>query len=393
MQREELRVHPAEAVSPSLPATPPRPSFPAIDVLRATAALMVLVFHVIVLGHWDGFPTTGPLRVFRNGWAGVDLFLVISGFVIALAALDGYDRQGTGFRTPFAVRRLARILPLYLVTGAVYLFVTRPEMLSGPLAELLGRLAAFLLFVQNLLPGWHGAINGPSWSVALEMQFYLLMLCITPWLARTRALPSLIGALLVAALYRLATTWLLPAQTHPITERFVYLTQLPGVIDLFGLGMLLALAVRSGRGWLARVLRPSWPHCLAWAAAAAVLLVIADRLFSRFGYWEQPAMLVAWRPLLSVALCALVASAIALPVANARWLAPLRYVGQISYGLYLWHFPVLVAITSRDPALSGWRLLLQVLAGTGVLAVLSWHLLEQPCIQRHKAWRAARAQA
>lgn len=360
-----------------------RPTFPAIDVLRGIAALMVIVFHVITVGRWDSFPTQGMWRIFRNGWIGVDLFFVISGFVITLAALDGYDRHGQEFRKPFAVRRLARIVPLYLLSGLVFLFVTRPTLLDAPAPELLAYVASYVLFFQNLHPSLHGVINGPSWSVALEMQFYLLMLWITPWLAHSRALPALVGALLLGALYRLTTTWLVPYGQAPVTEQFAYLMQLPGVIDQFALGMLLALAIRRRRGLLARALRPTWSNCAGWAAAATLLLLLADWLLAAFGYWEQPAMLVAWRPLLTLGLFALVACAISLPAARAKWLAPWRYDGTISYGLYLWHFPVLIAITSRGSAPSGPVLLAQVLVGTILLAVLSWHLLENPNIQRY----------
>lgn len=358
-------------------------AFPALDMLRGAAASLVLVFHVIVVGDWQDFPSTGPLRIFRNGWIGVDLFLVISGFVISRTALAEHARQGLGFRRGFVRHRIARIVPLYLLTGLVYLFVTRPALLSDD--ALWPRVVSYLFFVQNLHHGWHGAINGPSWSVALEMQFYLLVLCITPWLARARLVPALAGVLALAAVYRLLSTLALPPGQSTVQQQFAYLTQLPGVLDMFMLGGALAVVLHHGAKAPPRLLRPGWLQCLGWALAATLLLLLADRLFLRYSYWEQRAMLVLWRPLLGLGLCALVASALTLPGAQARWLAPARYLGTISYGLYLWHFSVLLSLTTGPAPASGPRLLVLVGMGTFLLAALSWHWLEQPSIRRARA--------
>jgi peptidoglycan/LPS O-acetylase OafA/YrhL len=370
-----------------------KPFFQTIDLLRGFAALMVIVFHVIALGHWTQFPTSGPLKLFRNGWVGVDLFFVISGFVITLAAANGYASHGTEFRRQFALRRFARIAPLYFLSGAVYLFCVKPEMLGAPFPQLAARVLGYALFVQNLHPFLHGAINGPSWSVALEMQFYVVMILATPWLVRVRTIPVVISVILLAALYRFATTVILPPGSAPISERFVFLTQLPGVAGQFAVGMALGLAVHRGKGRLSRLLRPSWICFAMWALIAAFLLSVAAKAFDATQYWAEPWMLVAWRPLLTAGFCALLAGAITFPAANATWMAPLRYAGTISYGLYLWHFPILVALTTHQPHLTGIGLLVRVLAGTVLLAVLSWHLMEQPFVRRFGVRQAVGAPA
>ena len=72
--------------------------FDNINLLRAFAALSVVVYHVIVHSNWEGYPIAGPLVAFRIGWYGVDLFFVISGFVIAYSALILYRADATSFR-------------------------------------------------------------------------------------------------------------------------------------------------------------------------------------------------------------------------------------------------------------------------------------------------------
>lgn len=363
-----------------LPNSLPR-SYPGIDLLRALAAMLVLVYHVIEYGKWSAVPNTGGGYLLRHGWVGVDLFLTISGFVIALSALDGVRKQGEGFRRPFAVRRLARIVPLYLLTSLLFVVLLFPALLLQPMGTIAAHVGSHLLFIHNLYHGTHGSINGPSWSVALEMQFYLAMLLAAPWLARTGALRVLLYGILVAAGWRFATTLVLvPGSTVPVLQ-FIYSTQLPGVLDEFALGIALALVVHRG-GPMAAWLVAGWGRCLAWLALALVLLTVAIKLDQRYIYWDHAAMVIGWRLLLSSGFAALLAAAMTFPPAGSRLLAPLRYLGDISYGLYLWHMLVLVAMTGAG--LTGLRLLVCVLGSTVALAALSWHLLEKPNLRRYK---------
>ena len=84
--------------------------FPTIEVLRGFAALSVVIYHVVELFSWKDFPLTGPLLWFRAGWMGVDLFFVISGFVIGIAAFSGIDKHSDKtFRWHFFRRRIVRI--------------------------------------------------------------------------------------------------------------------------------------------------------------------------------------------------------------------------------------------------------------------------------------------
>lgn len=351
--------------------------FPLIDVLRAFAALLVVSYHVVVIGEWKSFPVEGviPLLV-RIGWVGVDLFFVISGFVIGKSAIDSALRDPGGWRAGFARRRWFRIAPLYFLTALAFVFLVNPAVLLQGWQHAAIHLGSHALFVHNLSPETHGSINGPNWSVALEMQFYLLMLISGAWIARARLwvlVPAFVG---VALLWRWGTTWVLTPGVASNHVQHVAVSQLPGVLDQFVLGILVARLV------VAKQLRMSWLHMAVAGAVAAVALGIAWRVFwSVADYWSSAGMIIGWRGLVGVGCAALVAAAAASPVGSALWLKPVRYLGEISYGIYLWHLPILLTLLAKTPW-RGLELLIAVVACTLVMASFSWHMFEAAWLNR-----------
>lgn len=155
--------------------------FPYIDILRGFAAITVLIYHVIEHFNWHAFPSSGPMFWFRIGWVGVDLFFVISGFVITLSAIRLYKKMPDFYHGIFIKRRLLRIAPLYYLTLFCFIVFVSPTLLWVDFYENLG---LHLFFIHNLSPEFQGAINGVNWSIAVEMQFYLIMLLLGPYLLR-----------------------------------------------------------------------------------------------------------------------------------------------------------------------------------------------------------------
>lgn len=361
--------------------------FPNINLLRAFAALLVVVYHVIELGPWPDFPTSGALLTFRAGWVGVDLFFVISGFVIGLSAIRLY-REGDGdYRRTFMRRRLARIVPLYVLTSAAFLIVVQPAVLSLTWPKLAVQLVSHLLFLHNLHPALHGAINGPNWSVAAEMQFYVLVMLTVPLLSRIDVRALLAGGLLIAWLSRALAFWATRDLGNPFFT-FVYATQVPSMLDAFAIG--LAIARLHLDGAFARwTERSPWPPRIAAAFVFTIALdVVWQTYWSHADYWGDAGMVIFWRTGLATTFGALVLFASLLPNV-ARFVPPLDYLGDVSYGIYLWHLPVILVLTAHAMTGSPAALLLWTLAIVIALSALSWHFMERPIIRRfHRPRRA-----
>lgn len=354
--------------------------FPHIDILRAVAALLVVVYHVSVLGELD-LPIDNAWAVpFRYGWIGVDLFLVISGFVITLSAAKAYDISPHGFKLDFMRRRLYRLVPLYWMTCLIFLFLVRPEVLLRPAGELCAVLISHLLFFQNISHHTHGVINGVSWSLALEMQFYVVLVLFMGQLKRLGALRVFVTLTLLAWCWRYGTTLILKPGEAIAHLQVVYSTQLPGTLDAFGVGIAIALMLHQGQ--IKVLFRPGAIVSLAWFGAMATLLWLAWFLVrTNASYWTVQGMVVFWRTLLALGFGAGLMAVITLPLPSGGVMRLIHFVGEISYGIYLWHFLTLLALLQLT-TLRGVSLLWVLLVGTVCLASMSWHFMEKPWIRK-----------
>src|SRR5258706_2988817 len=236
-----------------------------INLLRAFAALAVVVYHVIEHGRWTAIPRDGALGYLRLGWLGVDLFFVISGFVITYAGLLLYRKAPARFASDYWRRRLARILPLYLLTIVLWVAFTREHFFAQ--ADWGWQLFTHLAFIHNLFPDTHGTIDGPNWSLGVEMQFYLGVALLIGWIDRTPGWRIWLYGIAISCAWR-AIMLMAYGDTNPLLLH-VRTTQLPGTLDLFGAGIFLAKWVLDGRR---RLPMPGPMFLLAAAVAGYIAL-------------------------------------------------------------------------------------------------------------------------
>ncbi|MEO1312621.1 MAG: acyltransferase family protein [Pseudomonadota bacterium] len=301
---------------------------PEIDGLRALAVLAVVLFHAGVPGAEGGF-------------VGVDVFLVLSGYLIT---------QQLQTRPPladFLIRRIRRLLPLMVLVCAVSAPFAWALLLPEQLKDFGQALVAGPLFLSNVLfwreAGYFtdAAAGNPLlhlWSLGLEGQFYLLM-------------PLLIllggrGLVVLAAMSFVLSLW--ASQMAPSAAFFL----LPFRLWEFLAGALLALSGVRGPSWLG-------PLGLMMIGAAVVLLD---------GAMAVPGV-VGLLPV--VGTVAVLAARVPLGALQTR--LPVR-LGQLSYGIYLWHYPVFIFAPLAMPGLPVLATVPLVLA----LAWASWHLVERP---------------
>jgi peptidoglycan/LPS O-acetylase OafA/YrhL len=354
---------------------------PALDGLRGVAVLLVLVFHFAHIDGEGGAVERALLGATRAGWAGVDLFFVLSGFLITGILLDA--RGGKGYFRAFYLRRVLRIFPLYYAYLAV-LFLVLPAILPSldVRTDTQGWLWTYLgnvLFARE--GGFHASpLTGHFWSLAVEEQFYLLWPLLVWWLPRRRLAALCVG--LVAGAF--ALRFAIHRTTFNATAAYV-LT--PARMDALALGALVAIAAREP-AWWPRVRRIA-PWVLALSVAAVAAVWIGQGGF--FG--GDPAVQVwAFGPLaagFAATLVLALGGEGASPFSRVLSGPALRGVGKYSYGLYVLHYPAFLAleavgITSAALALRlGGRLagIAAFVAIAGAItfagAFLSWHGMEK----------------
>jgi peptidoglycan/LPS O-acetylase OafA/YrhL len=360
------------AVLASPSTTPPprkRVHVPQLDGLRGIAVAAILLFHLGV-------------HPFRTGFLGVDVFFVISGFLITSLLLSEADRTGRISLGRFWARRIRRLLPALVV---FLLVVAAVGALVGTVSErrsLRGDLLATTTYVAN----WHligtsnyfvdVGIDSPlehTWSLAIEEQFYLIWPLVIAgalvWLRvrrRTLVIVATAGAIISVAL--LFARW----QTGSV-ERAYMGTDARVFEPLIGaLGAIVVTSV-----WARRTL-PRHARWITPVSAGLVALGLATISAEGPGYFTWGALA------LSLATVTLIAVVWTTPDAGAvgrglSW-TPLVWIGTISYGIYLWHWPVYLWLGVREPNATVTRRVGAILA-TIAIAAVSYMVIERPIRQ------------
>ncbi|HEV3327782.1 MAG TPA: acyltransferase [Acidimicrobiales bacterium] len=353
---------------------------PALDGLRALAVLAVLAYHLDF--SWA-----------RGGYLGVDLFFVLSGYLITSLLLEEHEDEGTIRLAAFWGRRARRLLPaLFAMVTAVMVFVVlegregNTGFIAGfDLSQLRSEAFATLLYVANWWQivehhSYFAQFSAPSplqhtWSLAIEEQFYLLWPFVTlGLLAKGLATRRRLGLWVSVGIAAASTVLMGLLFVHGDPSRAYYGTD-TRIADL---------AVGAVLAWLT-ARRPETPAAIArWLRATApvalgllvVLMVTAgtaggipDNFMFRGGF------------LVASALCAIVIADVRREgsvLALGFTLRPVVAVGLVSYGIYLWHWPVIVFLTPQSSGLTGAALLWARLGVIAALTVVSYYVIELP---------------
>jgi peptidoglycan/LPS O-acetylase OafA/YrhL len=367
-----------DAASVAVPAEPLKFRLghrPALDGLRGIAVLLVMLFHI-------GLPI-------RGGFLGVDIFFVLSGFLITALLVQEFNESGTISLKRFYARRALRLLPLLFLVlllrcGCAVLLASPQERVTALRYSLvvLGYAANWARILQWV------SIDGPlghCWSLSVEEQFYLLWPPILMVLLRCRLPRNRVGLLILGGIVASAVLRAILCRCHFSWVR-MYLgldTRADALLAGCLVGLLAASDLLPQSGRLLLLLR-----CAAGAGLVVIGWMCAtSKLTDKYLY--------TWKfSLVAVAVAILIATLLMSP---PRWVVRilesplLAWPGRISYGLYLWHIPVLVLVASYLPPRPNYglspeaQLLIMVLSFAA--ALLSYYLVEKPFLRLKTASR------
>ncbi len=342
---------------------------PQFDGLRGLSILAVFLAHSEFL---KALPYAGFLEY---GRLGVDLFFVLSGFLITGILLD--SRQAPGYFRNFYARRALRIWPLYYIV-LILIRVLAPKISDSLASQTAHVWPYFFLYVQNLFPRLPMPFGlEPTWSLAVEEQFYITWPVFLRVL-RARTLTMLLGSFVLLSLVCRIISYERGAPLKVI-HNFT-LCRLDGL----AFGGLAAIWLRSRACTLLQWRRRSWQF---------ILIGLIGTLSARFLFHQQSTVIsyttiaIAFTGLLGMALVSDAKSSLL-----GRFLSNnlLRYVGRISYGLYLLHMPIFLLISdfaNRHGLVSSSSVSRNALIGASqffvaaIIASISWRYLETPILK------------
>lgn len=330
---------------------------PQLDALRGIAILLVLIHNT------HAFPSLHLGAISTYGWMGVDLFFVLSGFLITGILLEA--KQSESYFKNFYARRCLRIWPLYY-SLLIFMFLIVPHLHPSDTRNIFERSSpwwAYPLFLQNFLvavPAEAAGALGVTWSLAIEEQFYLIWPLVVRYFSAAQIKRIAVIVILASPVLRFFLVG------HHVNIYSSFFCRLDGLMA----GALLAVVLRLETFVPPKFVRVAWVSFLI----AACLAILAE---------DQQARWIAFS-MTSLASVSLVYLSLFSP---AKWVQSffrnqfLTYTGTISYGLYLLHkIPLDVTKemhADRHPLLS----IFVILVASYVLAAISYVFLEKPFLK------------
>ena len=359
------------------------------DLMRVFCVFMVGWYHIWQQSWLSPVLTAGPVTLnmypyVRAGYMFVDLMLMLSGFLLYLPYANGKERSPR----EFYLRRALRILPSYWLCMAVMLVfaVTSPDFTDFP--RLMKDLAAHLTFTQNLFQLSYTAtrLNVALWTLAVEVQFYLLLPALAPVFRRQ---PLICYLLMVGAALSFRTLW-----TAQMPDTTLFINRLPNMLDVYANGMLAAhlyakLAGREDRRGLIAVIGTALLAAGAWGA----LWVVGEQAtIGGYDALRQGQLDHRWLLSACGAATLLGGSLSFSPVRRLCSNRAVRFLSGVSFNFYIWHQWLAVKlkawrippyIAEENPNMAGempWQLHYTLLCFVGalILATVITYAIEKP---------------
>lgn len=387
---------------------------PELDGYRAAASVAVLVFHVATATRWNETATLGPIDVGawvgRLGNYGVCIFFLLSGFLLYRPyALAHLARRAPRGWLEFERSRLLRIFPLYWVVLTLALVFEATNTPPANAADGWWTMPVLYLLLQNYVDGMESLGLPIAWTLCIEWSFYLILPAIA-WTIRrlpggkSRLTENRLGAQIAGLVALYLFSWCF---------RFYLVYNKPdwpgnpqnwvfNYFDWFALGMLLAVAhawralggglpriavVLADRPWICWVfaIQLYWVGVMLHIPTDFVTTVEPEQTLARFLVNGTSAFLL----LLPAILSSRREPSTILATLRTH---PLVWTGTISYGIYLWHKPVITLAKEQDPSPDFWPLLAVTLVVTFVLSWASYHVIERPTMAlKDRPTRSGRA--
>ena len=360
--------------SPLTHATHHEQRLVALDGLRGLMTILV------VISHYFGEVPHG-ITALMVGWIAVDMFFVLSGFLVGRLILD--KQQNDNFFTVFYARRVFRTLPIYfvcLVVNAVLLSVFTGSWVDADHAF---PIWSYFVFAQNFFMAASNGIGAhwlaPTWTLAIEEHFYLLVPALFFIVPRKRIAAVLAALALGAVAARAATVWLLGPHTAIAAA-----VLLPNRADVLVMGLLAAVAIRS---------KLPWPRLDFLLRVSPIVLLAATALMTQFAGRQAFAV---FAPLLTAVACAAFLLSLVRGAPEAKRFTGkfLGFFNTTSYALYLTHLPVLALmhgfLLGSRPDIATPQQWAVTLAALPVTALVAWALtvlVERPLTEYGRSWK------
>jgi peptidoglycan/LPS O-acetylase OafA/YrhL len=352
------------------PPPPPTPPFrlgfrPALDGIRGVAIVLVVCVHAtyLLVPKYAG-------RFIPGGFIALDVFFVLSGFLITSLLVEERAKRGRVSMRGFYRRRALRLFPVLWTVMVVQLIYTL--IVHDPLGKELKGLAAIALYFGNFSWKFHAVIPdtlGQAWSLAVEEQFYLvwpaLLVLLLHFRNRRLTISVMVGLMGVAVvsrflLFNAGVNWLL-----------VYV-QTETRLDALMMGSLLAYLLHNGYRL------PRRTTAYGWLAAAFLILVVVTSHREDAWLFDGGFTLVAVAA--AFVICAILDSDHGLGRMLA-W-APVQLLGRMSYSIYLWHVLIFLGLIRAWPASSGVDRVVVGFTLTAIVSTLSHYIVEKPFLRR-----------